>query len=359
MDFKDQIQQLSEKIKKEKDMITTEEATKLAFIMPMIKAWGYDVFNPAEVTPEEDCDLTSHGEKIDYAIKKDKQHIIIIECKHCKQNLNSYNTQLAKYFASSDARFGILTNGIEYRFYSDLQKKNIMDKTPFLIINLSAPSDNDIEQLKKFHKSYYNENEILSTAKELKYTTEIRNILCKEFTSPTPKFVKFIAQQVFAGTIYQSVIDYFSPLVKKSISAVINDIKSDKPSDVENPTTQPINKEEKIPATKEELEAYNTIKEILGKNTTIDISRITYYKFKTYFTVRLDDTYWYWICRISLKRKKWIGVPTENFYTKKERIEINSIDDIPKYADKLVSALNIAVNSKNYWIEKEKAKSKA
>lgn len=73
MDFKDQILQLSDRIKKQKDSISTEEATKNAFIMPLIASLGYDVFNPFEVVPEMDCDLIrKKGEKIDYAIMKDE-----------------------------------------------------------------------------------------------------------------------------------------------------------------------------------------------------------------------------------------------------------------------------------------------
>lgn len=64
MDFKDTIQQIVEKITKQKDNIATEEATKTSFVMPVIAALGYDVFNPFEVVPEMDCDLVKRkGEK--------------------------------------------------------------------------------------------------------------------------------------------------------------------------------------------------------------------------------------------------------------------------------------------------------
>lgn len=85
MDFKDTIKQLAERIAKLKENIQTEEATKNAFIMPFINALGYDVFNPLEVLPEMTCDIgTKKGEKIDYAIMKDDQPILLIECKHWK-----------------------------------------------------------------------------------------------------------------------------------------------------------------------------------------------------------------------------------------------------------------------------------
>lgn len=102
MDFKDTIKQLGDRVEKLKDNILTEEATKNAFIMPFINALGYDVFNPLEVIPEMNCDIGSKkGEKIDYAIMKDEEPIILIECKHWKQNLNLHDNQLLRYFTVS------------------------------------------------------------------------------------------------------------------------------------------------------------------------------------------------------------------------------------------------------------------
>lgn len=371
MDFKDQIVQLSERISKQKDSIATEEATKTAFIMPMIAALGYDVFNPFEVIPELDCDLIKKkGEKIDYAIMKDESPILLIECKHCKQDLNLHDTQLQKYFVASKARFGVLTNGIEYRFYTDLEKINIMDEKPFLVVNMLDLSDADIEQLKKFHKSYYNEEDVLSTANELKYTTEIKSILNNEFASPTAEFVRFFARQTYtSGQITSKVIDMFTPLVRKSISSVINDIISDRlntaiknsehtsdklPAQDSTPVNLPtedtnkklpdgivyMDKESGVVTTQEELDAYNIIRSILRKS--IDVARITYKDNKTYFVVSLDNGYW-WICRFYFgARKKSICFPINN-YQSKEMIEIDSVDDIFKYTDKLEESLRIAM----------------
>lgn len=372
MDFKDQIVQLSERISKQKDSIATEEATKTAFIMPMIAALGYDVFNPFEVVPEMDCDLIKKkGEKIDYAIMKDESPILLIECKHCKQDLNLHDTQLQKYFVASKARFGVLTNGIEYRFYTDLEKINIMDEKPFLVVSMLDLSDADIEQLKKFHKSYYNEEDVLSTANELKYTTEIKSILNNEFASPTAEFVRFFARQTYtSGQITSKVIDMFTPLVKKSISSVINDIISDRLNtaikngentadvlpehNIASINISTENTEEKLPdgivymdkesgvvTTQEELDAYNIIRSILRKS--IDAARVTYKDYKSYFVVNLDNSQWFWICRISIgARKKQIGIPTDQ-YKSCEWIQIDNVDDIFKYADKLEESLKMAM----------------
>lgn len=371
MDFKDQILQLSDRIKKQKDSISTEEATKNAFIMPLIASLGYDVFNPFEVVPEMDCDLIKKkGEKIDYAIMKDENPILLIECKHCKQDLNLHDTQLQKYFVASKSRFGVLTNGIEYRFYTDLEKVNIMDERPFLVVNMLDLSDADIEQLKKFHKSYYNENNVLSTANELKYTTEIKEIFNKEIQSPTSDFVRFFAKQIYTtGQITQNVVEMFTPLVKKSMSMVINDIiaerlntamKNDEQvEDTTNissnlPNSPKENTENKLPegivymdkeagiiTTQEEMDAYNIVRSILRRS--VDASRITYKDYKTYFVISLDNSQWYWICRISIgARKKQIGIPV-NKYKSCDWIQIDSIDDIFKYADRLEESIKMAI----------------
>ncbi len=366
MDFKDQIQQLADRIGKQKDSIATEEATKNAFVMPMLTALGYDVFNPFELVPELDCDLIKKkGEKIDYAIMRDGNPILLMECKHCKQDLNLHDTQLQKYFVASKARFGVLTNGIEYRFYTDLEKQNIMDEKPFLLINMLDLSENDIEQLKKFHKSYYNEAEVLSTANELKYMTELKSILNREFSSPSPEFVKFFTKQVYNKQVWQCVIDQFTPLVKKSIANIINDIISDRLNNAiktgeeqqitDNPHTDnsnveseilpngivSIDKEAGIITTQEEIDAYNIVRSILRKS--INANRITYKDNKTYFVISIDNGYW-WICRFYFgARKKSICFPLDN-YKSKEMIEIESIDDIFQFTEKLEESLNTALN---------------
>ena len=227
MDFKDQLIQLSEKIVKQKDSISTEEATKISFIMPMIAVLGYDVFNPFEVIPEMDCDLTKRGDKIDYAIMKDNTPILLIECKHCKQNLDLHSTQLAKYYAASNARFGVLTNGIEYRFYADLEKQNIMDEKPFLVVNMLDLSDTDAEQLKKFHKSYYNEQEILSSAQELQITIQVKELLNRNFQNPGDEFTRYFVKCINGWKSNAKLIEQYRPIVKKSIAAIINDIIAD------------------------------------------------------------------------------------------------------------------------------------
>lgn len=359
MDFKDTMLQLAERIGKQKDSIATEEATKNAFIMPLIAALGYDVFNPFEVVPELDCDLVKKkGEKIDYAIRKGDEIILLMECKHCGQNLNLHDTQLQKYFVASNARFGVLTNGIEYRFYTDLEKPNIMDSKPFLVVDMLNLSDGDIEQLKKFHKSYYDVDNILSTAQELKYTTEIRNLIFAEFSSPSPEFVKYFAKPVYDSPVSQKVIEQFTPLVKKAIADIINDTISDRlglalstkeaPSEPKPAESVPaqapelkslpegavrVDEEKGIVTTQEELDSFFIVKAIL--RPVVDVSRVYYRDAQSYFAILLDDNNRKPICRMYFNAKsvKYIALVDKD---KKEiRYPIESLDDIYKYTDQL------------------------
>ena len=158
MDFIDELQDLAAKIQRERDQIETEEATKTAFVMPFIKLLGYDVFNPREVVPEYTADVgIKKGEKVDYAILHDGKSAILFECKKCDENLdNTHLNQLFRYFSATEARIGVLTNGIVYRFFSDLEKTNQMDPTPFLEFNLLDMQEPLIGELKKLTKPGFN-----------------------------------------------------------------------------------------------------------------------------------------------------------------------------------------------------------
>lgn len=351
MDFKDQIKALGERVFKLKDQVKTEEATKNAFIMPFIKELGYDVFNPNEVTPELVADIgMKQGEKIDYAIMQNGEPIILIECKWHGAPLNVGNaSQLFRYFHTTKARFSILTNGIEYRFYTDLVQPNKMDEKPFFAFDITEIKDNQIEELKKFHKSYFDFNSILNTASELKYTNELRMLLTSEFANPSPEFVKHFAKQVYPSVITGKVLEQFTALTKKSIAQNITDLitdrlktalskedeaakmQADKQSEIEQQSSTEI----KIQTTQEELEAFMIVKSILRQS--IKLNRITYRDAQSYFAILLDDNNRKAICRLYLGSKKYIGLLDDQ--KKETKKEISSLDDIFLYSNDLLSTV--------------------
>lgn len=353
MDFKDSIKQISDRIEKLKDNLSTEEATKNALIMPFISALGYDVFNPLEVLPEMTCDIgIKKGEKIDYAIMKDGEPVMLIECKHWRQDLNLHDNQLIRYFNVSKAKFGVLTNGVVYRFYTDLAKPNIMDEKPFLEVNLLNLKDAHIEELKKFHRSYFNVDDILSSASELKYMGELRTFISQEFANPTPDFVKYFGKQVYEGMFTPKVMEQFTVLVKRTIGNLLNDmiserlkaaIKEDedapeKPqvASAESETKDGNDHKEGIVTTEEELEGFYIVKSILRKH--IPAERVTYRDAQTYFAIFIDDNNRKAVCRL------YFNSPTNKRLTfldenKKElHNKIQSIDEIYNYADEIIAA---------------------
>lgn len=347
MDFKDAIKQLSERVDKLKDNLQTEEATKNALIMPFVQALGYDVFNPLEVLPEFTCDIgTKKGEKIDYAIFVDGKPAILIECKHWKQDLTLHDNQLLRYFHVSEAKFGLLTNGIEYRFYTDLETPNKMDEVPFLSFSIQDIKQNHIEELKKFHKTYFNVDSILSSASELKYTSSLKLVLEKEFSSPSPEFVRLLSRQVYDSIITPKLLEQFTTLVKKSISGYISDVisnrlksalktetNSEEASTKEESITkvEPVN-EKGIVTTEEELEGFRIVRAILCG--TIPVNRIAYRDSQSYFAILFDDNNRKPICRLFFNRSnKYIA--TYDADKKETKHLISSLDDIYNFADEL------------------------
>jgi hypothetical protein len=351
LDFKDSIRQLGDRVSKLKDNILTEEATKNAFIMPFLQCLGYDVFNPLEVVPEYVTDIgTKKGEKIDYAILKDGVPIILIECKHWAQNLDLHDGQLLRYFHVSKAKFSILTNGITYRFYSDLVESNKMDEKPFLEFTINEIKDNQIDELKKFHKSYFDIDSIVNTASELKYTNELKQLISNEFSNPSEAFIKLLASQVYQGKITAKVLEQFATLTRKSLNQYVSDMITDrlksalnKEAEIEikeNIDLQPVTdttSESKIITTTEEMEAFYIVKSILRQK--VDSNRIFYRDTQSYFSVLLDNNNRKAICRLYLgEKRKYLGLFDDS--KKETKIEISALDDLFNYATQLSSTID-------------------
>ncbi|WP_428663007.1 type I restriction endonuclease [Runella sp.] len=353
MDFKDQIKQLSERVLKLKNNIHTEEATKNAFIMPFIQSLGYDVFNPLEVVPEFICDIgIKKGEKIDYAIFRDDTPIILIECKHWKQKLDIHDGQLLRYFHVSKAKFALLTNGIIYRFYTDLIEPNKMDEKPFLDFNIEDIKDGQIERLKEFHKTYFNPESVFQSASELKYTNELRHLIQGEFQEPKDDFVKYFVKQVYTSAVTAKTLEYFRPLVKRTLNNYISDSISDRLKSaitieeqvqredvIEEVVVAPIatSAGKEVETTAEELEAFYIVRSIL--RPVIESKRIVHRDALSYFAIFLDDNNRKPICRLYLNSgKKYIG--TFDTEKKEAKSEIATIDDIYSFSEQLIKGVN-------------------
>ncbi len=359
MDFIDALRQFSKRVDGLKDNLATEEATKNALIMPFFSMLGYDVFNPDEFMPEFTADVgIKKGEKVDYAILNNGEPVILIECKWVKEPLAKHDSQLFRYFGTSKAKFAILTNGIIYRFYTDLEEPNKMDEKPFLEINILDIKETQVAELKKFHKSAFNIDEICNTASQLKYTNEFKNVFAKDLQSPSDDLVKHFLSAVYSGTKTQNIIEKFRPIVKTSLNQFITEMMNDKiktalgtnaaSEDGNNNAPQAETADEpkepekvdkpKIITTEEELEAYFIIKNLM--KDVLPISDVTYKDNERYMAILIGGKTTKWICRLYFNSaNKYITIPDAN--KKEQRFDIKSVYDIESYKEQLTAAVNM------------------
>lgn len=343
MDFTSRIKEFSSRIGTLIESIQNEESTKMSLVIPVFQLLGYDIFNPAEFCPEYTADVgIKKGEKVDYAIIIDNQPTILIECKSCTENLEKHSSQLFRYFGTSQAKFGILTNGKTYQFYTDLDEPNKMDLTPFLEIDMLNLKDSHINEFKKFAKDKFDATDIFGTASELKYSSLIKEVFESELDDPSDGFVRFVLSNVYDSPKTQKAIDKFRPVVKRSLSSFINEMVTAKISSAltanevveEVATTEIV--ESKIVTTEEELQAFYIIRGMLAG--IIDVNEITYRDTESYFGILYQDNKFKPLCRINLDtRKKQIMIPDEQ--KKYIRYYIETLSDLYQYKDKLIEVV--------------------
>ena len=348
MDFIEELRNLSTQIEKQKDHATTEEATKHAFVIPFIEIMGYNPRNLTEVVPEFTADIgTKQGEKVDYAIFKDDEVIILIECKRYGADLSdAHASQLYRYFQSVHARIAVLTDGVIYRFYTDLEESNIMDTKPFLEFNMLDIQEPLVNELKRFTKPTFDLDAALTAASDLKYTKEIKQTMLEQLETPSEDFVRFFLSHVYSGVRTQPVIQQFTGIVRRALNQFLNEqinqrlrsaIESGEVAedaiDVEIPDeTTEETVASRIVTTEEELEGFFTVKSIVRE--VVDADRIQHRDTISYMSVVLDGSNRKPICRLHFNSaQKYLSLRNEE--KQYERVDIESIDDIHNYADRL------------------------
>ena len=286
--FKTQLKQLGEKVESLKSKVETEEATKMALVTPFFSLLGYDIFNPSEFVPEFTADFgIKKGEKVDYAILKNGNPLILIEVKSITAKLDNHCSQLFRYFGTTTASFGILTNGCEYRFFTDLDAANKMDSMPLLSFDITNLSDTIVYEIYKFSKEDFDPNDIRVTANELKYLSAVKAFFETQFKQPDENFLKYVVGEVYEGRKTQPILDNFSPIVAKGFNQFINEKVNQKLTNALKANDEPKEKPQQDEADEEaavtddpgeivttptELEVYTLVKFILSQS--IDSERV-------------------------------------------------------------------------------------
>jgi len=303
MGFKEDLQKLSLQVNERMVHITNEETTKQSLIIPFIQVLGFDVYNPLEIKPEFVADFgKKRGEKVDYAIYKDNSPIMFIEAKSVNEKLSNHDAQLCRYFnAVKEVRLGIITNGIEYKFFTDLTSDNVIDETPFLIVDILNLKESDFENLAKFKKEAFDKEFLVKYAEELVYTYSLDENLKELFKNPNDEFIRFLIKDFSNTRITNTVIDRFRPIVKKSIYNAVLDLVSkglnqqetiviktiEDPeiiNNIDNTAVEENTKKRTIITTENELKSFDYIKGILVKAGK-EIKNLGYKDTTSYFSV--------------------------------------------------------------------------
>ena len=355
MDFIDDVRIRSGRFRERIGYLETEEATKTALVLPFLEMMGYSIFDPTEVIPEFTADVgTKKGEKVDYALMRAGDPIVVIEVKKYGSNLSQVDmSQLLRYFTVTDAHFGILTDGIVYRFFSDLDQPNVMDPTPFFHFNMLDFTDSEVEELKRFTKSAFDLEETLEAAATLKYTRGIKQVLARQLNNPDDEFTRLLARQVYSKLLTKQAMERFTEVVKQAFREFINDrinvtLKTAlaREATVEEPESEPEPDVVQEPAsgdrgvvtTADELEGFEIVKDIL--KDTIDLERVFMRDTLSYCGILLDDNNRKPLCRLRFNAKsvKRLGVFDEEG---RERTHlIRSLEEILDYADQIRATAN-------------------
>jgi hypothetical protein len=364
MDFADSLYELSKKASVRIKSIRTEEATKSGLVMPFINMLGYNVFDPTEVVPEFTADIGERkGERVDYAILKDDKPIMLFECKLCGAELAAKSAiQLQRYFHGvPEVKFGILTDGVRYLFFSDLDRANLMDSKPFFVIDLMNLEDAAIEELKRFTKPTFDAKDILGTASELKYTREIQALLRSEFSSPTKDFVRLLASRVYDRQFTQKAHERFTPIVKGAFLRFINERINETLETAKTLQGTAAKKEQSVSETEqgtateqasngivttvEELQGYYSVKAALSGSLSLE--RVVMRDLRSYCSILLDNTNRKPICRLHFNdtEHKYLGLFDKG--REEDKVQITKLDEIFNYADRLRATVERYESSKS------------
>lgn len=352
MDLIDELKGLAARIANTRALIQTEEATKNAMVMPFIQLLGYNVFDPTEVTPELVSDIgTKKGEKVDYAILLGGQPIMLFECKKCGADLNiNHAGQLFRYFHVTAARFGVLTNGLVYKFFTDLEQQNKMDETAFFEFNILDFKERDVEELKKFAKSAFDIDTILNTASDLKYTRVIQERLDEWVAEPPEEFVRALSADLLVGRRFTPTLkDQFTQITKRAFEQLLNErihsrlkgaLAAELPAIVESAPIIPRPDEDTgIVTTAEEIEGLHIVRSIL--RDVVSPRRIVMRDNQSYCAILLDDNNRKPVCRLRFNNTQRLAVGIFSADKTEERFPLEEIDDLYTFAEQLKATVTL------------------
>ncbi|UIZ98122.1 type I restriction endonuclease [Acinetobacter johnsonii] len=329
-----------EHVKKVGGHCTTEETTKQALILPLLDILGFSPYDPTKVLAEFAADFpgVKSTERVDYALYCNGQPVMFIEAKPYVANLTNHAPQLSRYFNSSlGVTIGAITNGKEWRFFTDLINPNVMDDKPFLTVDFTKNKAEDLTQLAEFKHDNFHVEKLRFFAEENQYIQQFKTVIKRSINEVDIDFVRYVAQQAsIPRQLNTKFLESIQPFVKQAVEQSISDTVVKGLSSPTIITAQPV--EQKVEETIEIVPESSTLSDIVNSEnerivTTVDeqeLSRIVIELFpevelvakdtESYFSVLFQNKNNRWLFRYDVNRKR----PTIQFavaiddYRKKE-----------------------------------------
>jgi hypothetical protein len=277
---------------------TNEAQTRMYLIEPLLEILGYSRIDDRDMLTEINAGWGQKNDKADLGlIIKGKKPEIIVECKKYGKKLTDKEaSQLNGYFSNTEgSRIGILTNGIEWRFYTYLDDKSKLHPNPFLTFDFTEIDDVKIEQFAQFHKNNADIKQIVEDAQDIFFLEGFTDALTEEFLNPSDDFIKAIFARMVGKRLSDSI--------KEKLRGLINS------NSIQQALPRLMEEEAKsgnvIITTGEELKIYHAVKTILiNAIKKVDYSRISYRDQKNSFNIIVDDNQRKLIAKITSNRDK-------------------------------------------------------
>lgn len=202
-----------------------EQSTKISLVQPFIGGLGYDYLSPTEVIAEYTADVgIKRGEKVDYAVMRDGEPIILFECKALSNALGvSEISQLFRYFQSTNAAIGVLTNGVIYKFFSDLTDVGRMDDTPFMEVDIRCATEVDISELRRFSKDVFDADAIKTAVINAKRVSVLKEYLESVYERPDDEFARLLLRKLISGRVSKGRVEEHRGLVKQAFHEFVRE----------------------------------------------------------------------------------------------------------------------------------------
>lgn len=317
-EFNERIRRHAEHIAHAGPHCTTEETTKQALILPLLDILGFSPFDPTRVKAEYGADFpgAKFNERVDYALFCHNVPVMFIEAKAWGEKLSNHAPQLARYFnATPEVAVAAITSGNEWRFFTDLVNKNVMDTDPFLVIHFAALDDSQIVRLARFRHDEFQPEALRTLAEESVYLEAFKEVVRKSVLECDQDFVRYVAgKSTVQRTLTAKFLEATTPIVKQAVALsmsemVANSLSAPQPTpapvsaavvapiaDVYADQTDPSNP--RIVTTYAERRLLEIVQELLGPATDV-VAKDT----ESYYTLLYQGKVNRWLLRYHAERK--------------------------------------------------------